>query len=137
MDLGYSPVYNLTKELAFHQHATRFQFPNPSVVTVSSSSLFASASSVEVAAAAPGKTVAVELAVGVLDGELVVVGELLAAVDLPLREDDDVLLAIHADDPRVAVGLARVVDEARCVAVHCGVHHLEVVNPEHVTTYAL
>ena len=92
---------------------------------------------VEEAAAPPGAAVAVQLAVGVLDGELVVVGELLAPVDLPQGEDDDVLVAVHADDPRVAVGLARVVDEASRVAVHGSVHHLKVVDAEHVAADTL
>ena len=78
-----------------------------------------------------------QLAVLVLDGELVVVGELLAAVDLPQGEDDDVLAAVHVDDARVAVGLARVVDEASRVALHGRVHHVEVVDAEHVAADAL
>lgn len=46
-------------------------------------------------------------------------------------------LAIDVDDPGVAVGLAGVVDEAGCVPVHGGVHHLGVVNAEHVAPDAL
>lgn len=88
---------------------------------------------VKVAAAAPRAAVAAQLALVVLDGELVVVRQLLAAVDLAQREDDDVLAAVHVDDARVAVGLARVVDEACGVAVHGGVHHLVVIDAEHVT----
>lgn len=44
------------------------------------------------------------------------------------------LLAVHSDDPRVAVGLAGVVDEAGCVAVHRGIYHLVVIDAKHVTT---
>lgn len=46
-------------------------------------------------------------------------------------------LALHSDDPRVAVGLAGVVDEAGGVAVHRGVYHLVVINAEHVTANPL
>jgi len=88
--------------------------------------------SVEGLAALLGAAVAGQLVAGVLRGELVVVGELLAAVNAARGQDDDVLLAVHGDDPRVAVGLARVVDEAGGVAVHRGVHHLVVVDAEHV-----
>ena len=41
----------------------------------------------------------------VLDGELVVIGELLVDVDVLLRVDDDLLLRFHRDDLGVAVGL--------------------------------
>lgn len=84
-----------------------------------------------------GAAVAGQLVAGVLDGELVVVGELLPPVDLAHGEDDDVLLPVDVDDPRVAVGLAGVVDEARGVSVHRGVHHLGVVDAEHVAADAL
>ena len=43
----------------------------------------------------------------VLEGELVVVGQLLADLDLPEGEDDDVLLAQHVHDLGIAVGLER------------------------------
>lgn len=78
-----------------------------------------------------------QFAVGVFNGELVVVGELLSAVNLAQREDDDVLLALHVDDSRVAVGVAGVVDESCGVAVHGGVHHVEIVNAKHVAADAL
>lgn len=92
---------------------------------------------IQEAAAAPRAAVAMQLAVLVLDGELVVVGQLFAPVDLPQGEDDDVLAAVHVDDARVAVGLARVVDEAGRVALHRRVHHVEVVDAEHVAADAL
>lgn len=47
------------------------------------------------------------------------------------------LLTLHVDDSRVAVGLAGVVYKARRVPVHRGVHHLEVVDTEHVASNAL
>ena len=78
-----------------------------------------------------------QLVVLVFDGELVVVGELLAPVDLPQRKDDNVSAAVHVDDARVAVWLTRVVDETSCVALHRCVHHVKVVNAEHVAADAL
>ncbi|TNN63781.1 hypothetical protein EYF80_025983 [Liparis tanakae] len=57
--------------------------------------------------------------------------------NLPQGEDDDVLAAVHVDDAGVAVGLARVVDEASGVALHRRVHHVEVVDAEHVAADAL
>lgn len=84
--------------------------------------------------AASRPTVAVQLALVVLDGELVVVRQLLSAVDLPQGEDDDVLAAVHIDDPRVAVWLTGVVDEASGVALHRCVHHVKVIDAEHVAT---
>lgn len=45
-----------------------------------------------------GSAVAWKLIARLLDGKLVVVGELLAAVDFACCEDDDVLLPIHIDD---------------------------------------
>ena len=93
--------------------------------------------SVEEAATPARPAVAAQLVAGVFDGELVVVRELLPPVDLPEGEDHDVLLPLDVDDPRVAVGLAGVVDEARRVAVHRGVHHVEVVDAEHVTADSL
>lgn len=44
------------------------------------------------------------------------------------------LLAIDVDDPRVAVGLTGVIDEAGCIPMHGGIHHFRVVNAEHVAT---
>lgn len=88
-------------------------------------------------AAASRSTVAVQLALVVLDGELVVVRQLLPTVDLPQSEDDDVLAAVHINDTRVAVWLTRVVDEASGVALHRRVHHIKVVNAEHVATDSL
>ena len=41
----------------------------------------------------------------VLDGELVVVGDLLVHVDVALGVDDDLLLRLHGDDLGIAVGL--------------------------------
>lgn len=41
----------------------------------------------------------------VLDGELVVVGDFLVHADVLLGVDDDLLLRLHRDDLRVAVGL--------------------------------
>lgn len=82
--------------------------------------------------AASRPTVAVQLALVVLNGELVVVGQLLSAVDLPQGKDDDVLAAVYVNDPRVAVGLTGVVDEASGVALHRCVHHVEVIDAEHV-----
>lgn len=46
-------------------------------------------------------------------------------------------LAVHGDDARVAVGFAGMVDEARGVAVHRCVHHLVVIDAEHVTADSL
>lgn len=92
---------------------------------------------VQEAAAAPHPAVAAQLAVLILDGELVVVGQLFSPVDLPQGKDDDVLAAVHVDDTRVAVRLARVVYETSCVALHRRVHHVEVVDAEHVATDAL
>lgn len=91
---------------------------------------------IQEATAASRPAVAVQLAVLVLDGELVVIGQLLAAVDLPQGEDDNVLAAVHVDDTGVAVGLARVVDETGRVALHGRVHHVEVVDAEHVASNA-
>ena len=42
---------------------------------------------------------------GVLERELVVVGDLLVALDLASRVDDDLLLAFDGDDLRIAVWL--------------------------------
>lgn len=41
----------------------------------------------------------------VLDGELVVVGDLLVHVDVALRVDNNLLLRLHGDDLGIAVGL--------------------------------
>lgn len=92
---------------------------------------------VQEATAAPRRAVAVQLALLVLDGELVVVGELFSTVDASRGEDDDVLLAVHSDDPGVAVGLTGMVDEAGGVAMHSGIHHLIVIDAEHVTANPL
>lgn len=59
--------------------------------------------SIKKASATSRPTVTVQFAVGIFDGELVVVGELLSAINLPQCEDYDVLLAIHVDHSRVAV----------------------------------
>jgi len=79
----------------------------------------------------------VQLAFLVLDGEFVVIGQFFPPVDLPQGEDDNVLAAVHVDDAGVAVRLARVVDEPSGVALHRRVHHVEVVDAEHVTADAL
>lgn len=92
---------------------------------------------IQEAAAASRPAVAVQLVVLVLDGELIVVGEFLAPVDLPQGKDDDVLVAVHVDDAGIAVWLARVVDETSRVALHRSVHHVEVVDAEHVASDAL
>lgn len=92
---------------------------------------------IQEAATASRAAVAVELVVFILDGKLIVVGELFAPVNLPQGEDDDVLAPVHVDDARVAVRLTRVVDEAGCVALHRRVHHIEVVDTEHVAADAL
>lgn len=92
---------------------------------------------IEKAAAASCATVAVQLVVIVLDGKLVVVGQFFTPVDLPQGKDDYVLSAVHIDDTRVAVRLTGVVDETCCVALHRGVHHVKVINAEHVATDAL
>lgn len=92
---------------------------------------------IEKAAAASRPTVAVQLVVIVLDGELVVVGQFLTPVDLPQGKDDYVLSAIHIDDTRVAVWLAGMVDETCCIALHRGVHHVKVIDVEHVASDAL
>lgn len=81
--------------------------------------------------------VAGQLVAGILNRELVVVGELLATEDAARSEDDDVLQAVHSDDSRVAVGLAGVVDEAGSVAVHRGINHLVVINAKHVAANPL
>lgn len=92
---------------------------------------------IEEATAASRRAVAMQLVVLVLNGELVVVGELFTAVDLPQGENYDVLSAVHVDDAGVAVGLARVVDEAGRVALHRRVHHVKVVDAEHVAADVL
>lgn len=92
---------------------------------------------IQEATAASRPAVAMQLVVLILDGELVVVGQFLAPVDLPQGEDDDVLAAVHVDDTGVAVRLAWVVDETSCVALHRRVHHIEVVDAEHVAADAL
>lgn len=92
---------------------------------------------IEEATAASRPTVAVQLVLVVLDGKLVVVGQLFTTVDLSQGEDDYVLAAIHVDDARVAVRLAGVVDETSCIALQGSVHHVEVIDAEHVASNAL
>lgn len=53
---------------------------------------------IQEAATASRTAVAMQLVVLILDGELVVVGEFFAPVDLPQGEDDNVLAPIHIDD---------------------------------------
>ncbi len=67
--------------------------------------------SVHVLSAPSGSAVAGDL--DVLNGELVVVGQLLAGPDLAQGEDDDVLLAEHVHDLGVAVGLQRIIETSR------------------------
>lgn len=93
--------------------------------------------SVEETPTSPGPTVTVEFVAGVFNGELVVIGELLPSVDLSKSKDDNMLPAFHIDHSRVAVRLAGVVDESRCVAMHGCIHHIKVINAEHVTANAL
>lgn len=93
--------------------------------------------SVEELAALLCTAVAGQLVAGILNRELVVVGELLSTVDTPRGKDDDVLLAVHCDDPRVAVGLTGVVDEAGSIAMHRGIYHLVVIDAKHVTANSL
>lgn len=92
---------------------------------------------IQESAAASRPTVAVQLALVILNGELVVVGQLFPTVDLPQGKDDDVLAAVHVNDTRVAVWLTRVVDESSGVALHCCVHHIKVIDAEHVATDSL
>lgn len=61
----------------------------------------------------------------VLLGELVVVADLLAAVDGPLRVDHDALRALRHDHFCVAVRLTRMVDEACEVSHSRSVDHLK------------
>lgn len=82
-------------------------------------------------------TVAGQLVAGILDRELVVVGELLPTADAPRGKYDDVLLAVHSDDPGVAVGLTGVVDEAGSVAMHRGIYHLIVIDTKHIAADSL
>lgn len=58
-------------------------------------------------------------------------------MDLAQGEDDDVFVGVDEEEARVAVGLAGVVDKARRIAVHGGVHHLELIDTEHITPNAL
>lgn len=93
--------------------------------------------SVEEPPAFLGAAIAGQLVAGIFNGKLVVVSELFTTVDLAHGKDDNVLLPVDVDDSGVAVGLTGVVDEARCVPMHGGVHDLRVVNTEHVTANAL
>lgn len=92
---------------------------------------------IEETTAAFGSTIAREFAAGVFKGEFVVVGQLFAPEDPAQGENDNMLLAFDMDDTGVAVGLAGVVDEAGSVAVHGGIHHIKVINAEHVASNAL
>lgn len=89
---------------------------------------------IQESSAASRPTVAVQLALVVLNRELVVVRQLLSAVDLPQGKDDNVLAAVYINDTRVAVWLTGVVDEASGVALHRCVHHVKVIDAEHVAT---
>lgn len=87
--------------------------------------------SVEIFLATPSRTGASNL--HVLDRKLVVVRQLFAARYRPLREDDDMLApGTVVDYLRVAVRLARVIDEACRIAGQSRVHDLRITQPEHV-----
>lgn len=47
------------------------------------------------------------------------------------------LLALHVDDTGIAVGLARVVDKSRRVAMHGCIDYVKVVDTEHVAANSL
>lgn len=68
---------------------------------------------IHAAAAVLGAAVAVHRILVSLELELVVVEELLAGGDVALGQDEDALHAVDAEDAGEAVGVARVVDEAR------------------------
>lgn len=72
----------------------------------------------------------------ILEGKLVVVRELLSLDDPPEGEDDDVLVAQYVNDLRVAVWLARMVNETSCVAPHRCVHDEMLIDFEHVAANA-
>lgn len=78
-----------------------------------------------------------QLVAGIFNGEFVVIGELFPTVDLPQCKYDNVLLAFHIDDPRVTVRLTGVINETCCVAVHGGIHYIEVIDAKHVAPDAL
>lgn len=93
--------------------------------------------SVKKPTAALGATVAGQLVAGILNGELVVIGELLTTKDAAQGEDDNVLLAFHVNDSRETVGLTGVVDESGGITMHRGIHHIKVIHAEHVAPNAL
>ena len=67
---------------------------------------------------------------------LVVIGQLLAPVNPPGREDDDVgVRELHGLGD--AVGVAAVVDVPGHAPGHGGVHHPVIVQPEHVDASVL
>eukprot|EP00976_Prorocentrum_cordatum_P109703 1195064-Prorocentrum_minimum.AAC.3 len=55
-----------------------------------------------------------------------------AHLEVAHGEDDDAVVPACADDARVAVGLAGVVDEMRDGAGASGIHHATIVQREHV-----
>lgn len=93
--------------------------------------------SVEELATFLGATVARQLVAGILNGELVVICELLSTVDAARGKYDNMLLPVDCDDSGVAVGLAGVVDEASSVAMDCSIYNLIVINTKHVTANPL
>ena len=84
----------------------------------------------ENALAVLGATVAAELVLLLV--EVVVVRQLVACRDIPLRAYDNMLSIIDSDDLGAAVAVAAVVQVAGLAAVERRVDDLEVVNPEHV-----
>lgn len=68
----------------------------------------------------------------VLDGEFVVVGDLLVDVNGLPGVDHNLLLRFHSDDLCVTIGIAAVVDEAGEVATLGSIYDGVVVDAEHV-----
>lgn len=93
--------------------------------------------SVKEAAAAPGPTVTVKLVTLILNGELVVISELFTTINFAQCKDDNVLLAFHIDNARVAVWFTGVVNKTGCVSMHGGINNVKVINPEHVAANPL
>lgn len=81
--------------------------------------------------------VARQLIAWFFNGELVIVCELLSSIDFAHGKNDNVLLTVNIDHAGVAVGLAGVVNETGCTAVHGGIHHLVVIDTKHVAANAL
>lgn len=68
----------------------------------------------------------------VLDGELIVICDLLVDIDVLLGVDDNFLLGLHRDHLGVTVGVTAVINEPCKVAALGGVNDGVVVYPEHV-----